>query len=156
MLFEAYGFVVLFRSYDYVVSSWAVYNLVLKHQPHVFNTLAIFFHKTHLFLTRSGHWFKAFVCTCYWPGFNCSGFWPTLSVFLQKIPIIGWIFQQPFVTSVSSWEHSILPLFPLRLGLYLVCCIAWLRLISLICSSLIATEENECRCSKLSCYFLVM
>ncbi|XP_075097309.1 vesicle transport protein GOT1 isoform X1 [Nicotiana tabacum] len=28
-----------------------------------------------------------------------SGFWPTLAVFLQKIPIIGWIFQQPFVRS---------------------------------------------------------
>ncbi|KAM0935474.1 putative vesicle transport protein, Got1/SFT2 [Dioscorea sansibarensis] len=28
-----------------------------------------------------------------------SGFWPTLSVFLQRIPIIGWLFQQPFVTS---------------------------------------------------------
>ncbi|XP_028079171.1 vesicle transport protein GOT1-like isoform X2 [Camellia sinensis] len=28
-----------------------------------------------------------------------SGFWPTLSVFVQKIPIIGWVFQQPFVRS---------------------------------------------------------
>ncbi|XP_062210301.1 vesicle transport protein GOT1-like isoform X1 [Phragmites australis] len=28
-----------------------------------------------------------------------SGFWPTLAVFLQRIPIIGWFFQQPFVTS---------------------------------------------------------
>ncbi|KAL6576702.1 Golgi Transport [Orobanche minor] len=28
-----------------------------------------------------------------------SGFWPTLSVFLQKIPVIGWLFQQPFVRS---------------------------------------------------------
>ncbi|KAH7687469.1 Vesicle transport protein Got1/SFT2-like protein [Dioscorea alata] len=28
-----------------------------------------------------------------------SGFWPTLSVFLQRIPIIGWLFQQPYVTS---------------------------------------------------------
>ncbi|KAF8380642.1 hypothetical protein HHK36_028132 [Tetracentron sinense] len=28
-----------------------------------------------------------------------SGFWPTLSVFLQRIPILGWVFQQPFVTS---------------------------------------------------------
>ncbi|KAM3324111.1 Vesicle transport protein GOT1B [Capsicum baccatum] len=28
-----------------------------------------------------------------------SGFWPTVSVFLQKIPILGWIFQQPFVRS---------------------------------------------------------
>ncbi|KAI3896521.1 hypothetical protein MKW92_011090, partial [Papaver armeniacum] len=28
-----------------------------------------------------------------------SGFWPTLAVFLQRIPILGWIFQQPFVTS---------------------------------------------------------
>ncbi|KAL5710144.1 Golgi Transport [Ranunculus cassubicifolius] len=28
-----------------------------------------------------------------------SGFWPTLVVFLQRIPILGWVFQQPFVTS---------------------------------------------------------
>ncbi|KAK1274513.1 hypothetical protein QJS04_geneDACA012069 [Acorus gramineus] len=28
-----------------------------------------------------------------------SGFWPTLAVFLQRIPILGWVFQQPFVTS---------------------------------------------------------
>ncbi|XP_031122942.1 vesicle transport protein GOT1-like [Ipomoea triloba] len=28
-----------------------------------------------------------------------SGFWPTLAVFLQKIPIVGWLFQQPFVRS---------------------------------------------------------
>ncbi|KAG7018492.1 Vesicle transport protein GOT1, partial [Cucurbita argyrosperma subsp. argyrosperma] len=26
-----------------------------------------------------------------------SGFWPTLAVFIQKIPILGWLFQQPFV-----------------------------------------------------------
>jgi hypothetical protein len=30
-----------------------------------------------------------------------SGFWPTLAVFLQRIPALGWIMQQPFVTSVS-------------------------------------------------------
>ncbi|XP_047323990.1 vesicle transport protein GOT1-like [Impatiens glandulifera] len=29
-----------------------------------------------------------------------SGFWPTLSVFLHKIPILGWLFQQPFIRSV--------------------------------------------------------
>lgn len=28
-----------------------------------------------------------------------SGFWPTLAVFLQKMPIIGWLFQQPFIRS---------------------------------------------------------
>ncbi|KAL8104159.1 hypothetical protein AgCh_028409 [Apium graveolens] len=28
-----------------------------------------------------------------------SGFWPTLAVFVQKIPIIGWVFQQPFIRS---------------------------------------------------------
>ncbi|KZV18588.1 hypothetical protein F511_42220 [Dorcoceras hygrometricum] len=32
-----------------------------------------------------------------------SGFWPTLAVFLQKIPIIGWIFQQPLVRSVCMF-----------------------------------------------------
>ena len=32
----------------------------------------------------------------------CSGFWPTLAVFLQKIPVLGWLFQQPYVRSVSS------------------------------------------------------
>ncbi|KAL7203966.1 hypothetical protein ACSBR2_017097 [Camellia fascicularis] len=28
-----------------------------------------------------------------------SGFWPTLAVFLQRLPLVGWVFQQPFVTS---------------------------------------------------------
>lgn len=28
-----------------------------------------------------------------------SGFWPTLAVFLQKIPILGWVFQQPYIRS---------------------------------------------------------
>ncbi|KAJ8755468.1 hypothetical protein K2173_019266 [Erythroxylum novogranatense] len=28
-----------------------------------------------------------------------SGFWPTLAVFLQRIPLLGWILQQPFVRS---------------------------------------------------------
>ncbi|KAH7515093.1 hypothetical protein FEM48_Zijuj11G0159600 [Ziziphus jujuba var. spinosa] len=31
-----------------------------------------------------------------------SGFWPTLAVFLQKIPILGWLFQQPFVRSAVA------------------------------------------------------
>ncbi|XP_045824179.1 vesicle transport protein GOT1-like [Trifolium pratense] len=29
-----------------------------------------------------------------------SGFWPTLSVFLQKIPVLGWIVQQPYIRSL--------------------------------------------------------
>ncbi|KAF7815645.1 vesicle transport protein GOT1-like [Senna tora] len=29
-----------------------------------------------------------------------SGFWPTLAVFLQKIPILGWLFQQPYIRSL--------------------------------------------------------
>lgn len=29
-----------------------------------------------------------------------SGFWPTLSVFVQRIPVLGWIFQQPFIRSL--------------------------------------------------------
>ncbi|CAA7061835.1 unnamed protein product [Microthlaspi erraticum] len=28
-----------------------------------------------------------------------SGFWPTLAVFAQKIPILGWIIQQPYIRS---------------------------------------------------------
>nr|XP_027102837.1 vesicle transport protein GOT1-like [Coffea arabica] len=28
-----------------------------------------------------------------------SGFWPTLAIFLQRLPIVGWFFSQPFVTS---------------------------------------------------------
>ncbi|PPD85431.1 hypothetical protein GOBAR_DD17635 [Gossypium barbadense] len=27
------------------------------------------------------------------------GFWPTLAVFLQRIPIVGWLFQQPYIRS---------------------------------------------------------
>ncbi|KAK3014816.1 hypothetical protein RJ639_008292 [Escallonia herrerae] len=29
-----------------------------------------------------------------------SGFWPTLAVFVQKIPVLGWVFQQPYIRSV--------------------------------------------------------
>ncbi|KAG5540040.1 hypothetical protein RHGRI_020318 [Rhododendron griersonianum] len=29
------------------------------------------------------------------------GFWPTVSVFIQKIPVLGWVFQQPFVRWAS-------------------------------------------------------
>lgn len=29
-----------------------------------------------------------------------SGFWPTLAVFMQKIPILGWLLQQPFIRSL--------------------------------------------------------
>ncbi|KAG6401280.1 hypothetical protein SASPL_138131 [Salvia splendens] len=35
-----------------------------------------------------------------------SGFWPTLAVFLQKMPIIGWLFQQPFVRSRPLHDDS--------------------------------------------------
>ncbi|KMT04152.1 hypothetical protein BVRB_8g186010 [Beta vulgaris subsp. vulgaris] len=29
-----------------------------------------------------------------------SGFWPTLSVFAQRIPVLGWIFQQPYIKAL--------------------------------------------------------
>lgn len=31
-----------------------------------------------------------------------SGFWPTVVVFLQRIPVIGWLFQQPYLVSLFS------------------------------------------------------
>ena len=39
--------------------------------------------------------------------FFCSGFWPTLAVFLQRIPVLGWLFQQPYVRSVCLvWKST--------------------------------------------------
>ncbi|KAL1827137.1 hypothetical protein DCAR_0206296 [Daucus carota subsp. sativus] len=39
-----------------------------------------------------------------------SGFWPTLAVFVQKIPIIGWLFQQPFIRSFfDSYKGKRMP-----------------------------------------------
>ncbi|CAK9179002.1 unnamed protein product [Ilex paraguariensis] len=35
-----------------------------------------------------------------------SGFWPTLSVFLQKLPVVGWVFRQSFVTSFFERNRS--------------------------------------------------
>ncbi|KAG4195968.1 hypothetical protein ERO13_A06G141233v2 [Gossypium hirsutum] len=35
-----------------------------------------------------------------------SGFWPTLAVFLQRIPIVGWLFQQPYIRSVGKEKIS--------------------------------------------------
>ncbi|KAK8355133.1 hypothetical protein V6Z12_A05G267000 [Gossypium hirsutum] len=40
-----------------------------------------------------------------------SGFWPTLAVFLQRIPIVGWLFQQRYI---RSWTQ--LPLVPFDRG----------------------------------------
>nr|VDD53452.1 unnamed protein product [Brassica oleracea] len=42
-----------------------------------------------------------------------SGFWPTLAVFLQRIPILGWLLQHPYIRSVhfaliSIYFHSLL------------------------------------------------
>ncbi|KAL9236609.1 hypothetical protein vseg_011255 [Gypsophila vaccaria] len=31
-----------------------------------------------------------------------SGFWPTLAVFVQRIPVLGWIFQQPYFRSLMD------------------------------------------------------
>lgn len=39
---------------------------------------------------------------------SCSGFWPTLAVFLQKIPVLGWIFQQPYIRSVCWFCNLVL------------------------------------------------
>ncbi|CAA2933394.1 vesicle transport GOT1-like [Olea europaea subsp. europaea] len=33
-----------------------------------------------------------------------SGFWPTLAVFLQRIPGLGWLLQQPFFRSVFTFS----------------------------------------------------
>ncbi|XP_050222871.1 vesicle transport protein GOT1-like [Mercurialis annua] len=35
-----------------------------------------------------------------------SGFWPTLSVFLQKIPVLGWVFQLPFFRSLFDRQRG--------------------------------------------------
>uniref|UniRef100_A0A5B7C4F4 Putative vesicle transport protein GOT1B-like n=1 Tax=Davidia involucrata TaxID=16924 RepID=A0A5B7C4F4_DAVIN len=35
-----------------------------------------------------------------------SGFWPTLAVFLQRLPILGWVFRLPFVTSFLGRNRS--------------------------------------------------
>ncbi|XP_010549807.1 PREDICTED: vesicle transport protein GOT1 isoform X2 [Tarenaya hassleriana] len=29
-----------------------------------------------------------------------SGFWPTLAVFLQRIPLLGWLLQQPYIRAM--------------------------------------------------------
>lgn len=44
-------------------------------------------------------WFR---CKLLMESMLCSGFWPTLAVFLQKIPILGWVVQQPYIRSVCS------------------------------------------------------
>ncbi|KAL8238797.1 hypothetical protein R6Q59_015364 [Mikania micrantha] len=38
-----------------------------------------------------------------------SGFWPTLSVFVQKTPVIGWVFQQPFIRSFLGYRGKRAP-----------------------------------------------
>lgn len=47
----------------------------------------------------------------HWYSLLHSGFWPTLAVFLQRIPILGWVFQQPFITSVRNCAYVVQNLF---------------------------------------------
>lgn len=51
--------------------------------------------------TISNNWINLTGCNVADSMYPCSGFWPTLTVFLQRIPILGWLFQQPYVRSVS-------------------------------------------------------
>lgn len=53
---------------------------------------SVVFEYVHLFALRANY------------GLLCSGFWPTLAVFLQKIPVLGWLVQQPYVRSVCICE----------------------------------------------------
>jgi hypothetical protein len=32
-----------------------------------------------------------------------SGFWPTVVVFLYRVPVLGWFLQQPFLLAVKSF-----------------------------------------------------
>lgn len=110
----------------------------------VYHTLQV-----HVFL--SSIVFSSHVCVslvfvfleCLWflHGSLCSGFWPTLSVFLQRIPIIGWLFQQPYVTSV--WQPD-LWYYPLRIlgSLSSLHALTYLICSAFPCSSLIDTEVN--------------
>lgn len=44
---------------------------------------------------------------CQWPSFPssltmlCRGFLPTVMLFLQRVPVLGWLLDQPFVRQVS-------------------------------------------------------
>ena len=42
---------------------------------------------------------------------SCSGFWPTIAVFVQKIPILGWVLQHPLFKSVRDLTSSLLDSF---------------------------------------------
>lgn len=74
MIVEAYGFIVLFR-YSASYPCKIVLVLTLVSSVLSLEVLIIYL-------------------------LICSGFWPTLTVFLQKMPIVGWLFQQPFIRSV--------------------------------------------------------
>lgn len=82
LLLESYGFLVLFR--------W------------VFFFLGVFFSLTTLWSYQ--HSFPVLICllmSFLHSSVMLSGFWPTLAVFLQKIPLLGWLLQQQYIRSVN-------------------------------------------------------
>lgn len=79
----------------FVVIGWPILGMILE----AYGFIVLF--RCDKFLVLYFHSRVILYLHGYWWGLFCSGFWPTLSVFLQRIPILGWVFQQPFIRSVS-------------------------------------------------------
>ncbi|KAK9059264.1 hypothetical protein SSX86_021883 [Deinandra increscens subsp. villosa] len=78
----------------FVIIGWPVIGMAAEAYGFIilFRFLDAFMKRLRLYCYRINIW----LLTMY---IFCSGFWPTLSVFVQKIPVIGWVFQQPFIRS---------------------------------------------------------
>lgn len=83
--------------YMWMVINWPEFMLMAGHHHLLLFSFSFFF-----FIIN-------FVTLECWFGLSGSGFWPTLAVFLQRIPVLGWLFQQPFVTSVRWCLHMLSP-----------------------------------------------
>lgn len=72
----------------------------------------------------------------HWYSLLHSGFWPTLAVFLQRIPILGWVFQQPFITSVRNHDTSCKIYFPHFFS-------RWLPICGLFSFAVLWSQQNQ-------------
>lgn len=84
----------------FVVIGWPIFGMILETYGFIvlFRSIRIFhafifIHLLHIIQVANGI-------------FMCSGFWPTLAVFIQRIPILGWVFQLPLVRSVCLFLDS--------------------------------------------------
>lgn len=101
LIFGTQGTISFGIGFFFVVIGWPILGMILE----AYGFIVLFRFEFHNIYGHMGFLWLA-ICFSfvqhYWLNTYCSGFWPTLAVFLQRIPILGWLFQQPYIRSVCS------------------------------------------------------